>query len=594
MIEIPADAIRHYTALGAWGQRTFAHLLDERRRRHPEREALVDAADRATFMGGAPRRLSWQQTWDEVRSLAAMMLAHGLRRDDIVCMQLPNCNEAVQTYFACALIGVVITPVPIQYREHELRHILSLTRARAIMTWRRADGGNPQLDRCLALAREMGQASGPQAGQDVAPCPFVLAWHVDAPDAPDAHSAEETARAEGHAALTPGCATPQQLEALDRHIAAHPVDANETFAVCWTSGTEGLPKGVPRTHNQWLIAPRAVVEATGLEEGARMLNPFPLTNPGSLSGMVVPWVMVGGTLVQHQPFNLQVFLVQLRDEAIDYTCATPALLTTVLQNEALAAQIDFSRLRRIASGAAPLSEWMVRGFAERFGVHIVNCYGSSEGAALYSGVQDVPDPAERARFFPRMGTQGFASRLTISQWLQTRLVDSDSGEVVDTPGRQGELRVKGPNVFHGYFRAPELDAAAFDDQGFYRTGDVFEIAGDRAQYYRFIGRTKDIVIRGGMNISAAEVEGLIQAHPKVREVAVIGQPDARLGERVCAVVVPHEGQTLTLAELAGWLRDEARVAVYKLPEHLMLSDALPRNPTGKVLKRELRERLAAA
>jgi acyl-CoA synthetase (AMP-forming)/AMP-acid ligase II len=579
MIEIPADAIRHYTALGAWGRRTFAHLLDERRQRHPDREALVDAADRASFMGGAPRRLTWQQTWDEVRSLAAMLLAHGLRRDDIVCMQLPNCNEAVQTYFACSLIGVVITPVPIQYREHELRHILGLTRARAIMTWRRGDGDNPQLHRSLALAQELGSADGRAA-------PVVLAWDVEASGAGGADA--------GWAALTPNGATADQLAALDRHIAANPVDANETFAVCWTSGTEGLPKGVPRTHNQWLIAPRAVVEATGIGEGARMLNPFPLTNPGSLSGMVVPWVMVGGTLVQHQPFNLQVFLAQLRDEAIDYTCATPALLTTVLQNEALAAQIDFSRLRHIASGAAPLTEWMVRGFAERHGVHIVNCYGSSEGAALYSGVQDVPDPAERAQFFPRLGTPGFASRLTISQWLQTRLVDSDTGEVVDTPGRQGELRVKGPNVFHGYFRAPELNAAAFDAEGFYRTGDVFEIAGDRAQYYRFVGRTKDIVIRGGMNISAAEVESLIQGHPKVREVAVIGQPDARLGERVCAVVVPHEGQTLTLAELVAWLRDEVHVAVYKLPEHLVLSAGLPRNPTGKVLKRELRGQLAAA
>lgn len=581
MIDIPDSAIRHYTGLGAWGQETFATLLAERRRRHPDREALVDAADRPAFFGGPARRLTWRQTWDEVRSLAAMMLAHGLRRDDILCMQLPNCNEAVQTYFACSLIGVVITPVPVQYREHELNHILGLTQARALMTWCNAGDANEPLHRSMALAAQ----HTPPGGRP----PVVLAWHTQAGD----HS-QAVAAAAGHAALTPGCATPAQLDALDLYLDTHYVDANETFAICWTSGTEGLPKGVPRTHNQWMIAPRAVVEATELFEGARLLNPFPLTNPGSLSGMVVPWLMTGGTLVQHQPFNLQVFLGQLRDEAIDYTCASPALLSTLLQNEALTRGIDFTRLKRIASGGAPLSEWMVEGFASRFGVHIVNCYGSSEGAALYSSVHDVPDARERAQFFPRLGATGFPSKLTISKWLQTRLVDADTGEVIEEPGRPGELRVKGPNVFHGYYKAPGLDGAAFDGNGFFRTGDVFEIAGERCQFYKFVGRTKDIVIRGGVNISSAEVENLILGHPKVREVAVIGWPDARLGERVCAVIVPHDGETVALEEIVQWLRDTAQVAVYKLPEHLLLSSGLPRNPTGKVLKRELRQLAPAA
>ncbi|MES2973913.1 MAG: class I adenylate-forming enzyme family protein [Pseudomonadota bacterium] len=583
MIDVPAGAIAHYTAAGAWGRQTFAGLMAALREKHPDREALVDAADRETFMGGAPRRLNYAQAWDEVRSLAAMLMAHGMKRDDVLCMQLPNCNEAVKAYLACALVGVVITPVPIQYREHELGHILGMTRARAIMTWRRCDGGaNPQLERSLALSRLHPAADGTPA--------TVLAWYTG--DVPHAQAAA-TARAEGHVSLTPGCATASQLAVLDAWLSANTVDANETFALCWTSGTEGLPKGVPRSHNQWLIAPRAVAEACELADGVRMLNPFPLTNPGSLSGMVGPWLLTGGTLVQHQPFNLEVFLRQLREEAIDYTCATPALLASLLQNEELARQVDFTRLRHIASGAAPLSEWMVRGFAEKFGVHIVNCYGSSEGAALYSSHRDVPDPGERAQYFPRMGSPGFASRLTIAQWLQSRLVDAETGETIEAPGRPGELRVKGPNVFHGYYKAPELSAAAFDEQGYYRTGDVFEIAGARNEFYRFVGRTKDIVIRGGMNISSAEVENLIQGHPKVRETAVIGWPDERLGERVCAVVVPRDGESLTLEELVAWLREHGKMAVYKLPERLLLSDGLPRNPTGKVLKRELRRLLPA-
>jgi len=575
VIEIPHSAIRHYTALGAWGTRPLATLLDERRRQHPDREALVDAPNRASFFGGDPRRLSWRQTWDEVHSLAATLLAQGLTQGDVLCMQLPNCNEAVVTYFACALLGVVITPVPVQYREHELLHILGLTRARAIMTWRRGAGPDEALARSIALAA----AQQAEHGRET----LVLAWHTQA----HSHAAACAAAAD-HAALTPCCATPQQLQALERHLATHPVDANETFAICWTSGTEGMPKGVARSHNQWQVAPRAVVEAVELFEGARLLNPFPLTNPGSLSGMVLPWLLTGGTLVQHQPFTLEVFVSQLEREAIDYTCASPALLTTLLQNESLTRGIDFSRLRRIVAGGSALSEWLVEGYAQKFGVHIVNAYGSSEGAALYSSVRDVPDPRERAKYFPRLGSPNFKSTLTFAQWLETRLVEDGSGEVIDERGRPGELRVKGPNVFHGYYKAPELAAAAFDAEGFFRTGDLFEIAGDRRQFYKFVGRTKDIVIRGGVNISSAEVENLILEHPKVREVAVIGWPDARLGEKVCAVVVPQPGQTVDLAEITCWLRDEKRAAVHKLPEHLILSEGLPRNPTGKVLKRELR------
>lgn len=577
MYHLPEATIRHYRERGIYGDHTFASLLQGLTSSHPGRVALVDAPNRADFLGGVPRRLSYAQAWAEARGLAATLFAHGLRRDDVICVQLPNCVELVLTYFACALLGVVITPAPVQYREHELGHILGLTKARALMSHCRV-GDRQALARCEHLARENGT-------------PSLFAWHADGVVDPQA---VPEAAGVSLVPLVPGVSaevTPEALAALDAYLADHPVDADETFTLCWTSGTEGLPKGVPRSHNQWQIAARTVIETVELPRGARLLNPFPLTNPGSLSGMVVPWLLTGGTLVLHQPFDLTVFLDQIRTEDIDYTCASPALLATLLQNEALTQGIDFTRLSRIASGAAPLSEWLMRGFAERFGVHIVNCYGSSEGAALYSCVRDVPDPAQRAHYFPRLGAPGFEWSLTIARQIETRLVDPDTGTTVEHPGHPGELRVKGPNVFGGYFGLPALNDAAFDAEGFYRTGDLFEIAGDRNQFYKFVGRSKDIVIRGGFNISAAEMEGLIQGHPSVREVAVIGQPDERLGERVCAVVALNPGHGLTQAELVAYLRDGARVAAYKLPECLLLVEALPRNPMGKVVKRALREQL---
>jgi non-ribosomal peptide synthetase component E (peptide arylation enzyme) len=133
-----------------------------------------------------------------------------------------------------------------------------------------------------------------------------------------------------------------------------------------------------------------------------------------------------------------------------------------------------------------------------------------------------------------------------------------------------------------------MTARAFDALGYYRTGDLFEIAGERNELYRFVGRLKDIIVRGGFNISSEELEALLLAHHKVREAAIVGYPDDTLGERVCAVVVPQAGMSLELADLVAFLRTDKKVASYKLPERLLLLDALPRNPVGKVLKRDLR------
>jgi acyl-CoA synthetase (AMP-forming)/AMP-acid ligase II len=180
---------------------------------------------------------------------------------------------------------------------------------------------------------------------------------------------------------------------------------------------------------------------------------------------------------------------------------------------------------------------MVCGFAERHGVQIVNYFGSNEGAALSGSDIDIPDPALRAQYFPRAGVPGFDWRVSTARKIQTRLVDLDSGADITRTGQPGELRFKGPTVFSGYFNAPDMSTRAFDEQGFYRTGDLFVIAGDRRQYYRYVGRSKDLVMRGGMNISSEEIEGLLAACPGVQEVAVVGVPDQILGERLCACVV---------------------------------------------------------
>ena len=576
MILVPQATIEAHTERGWWGRQTlwdlFLHNLAER----PEQEAVVDAPNRADFAPFAPQRWSWRELGAQVDRLCLVLLEQGLRRDEVVVAQLPNGVEQFAVYLACARMGFVITPVPAQYREHELQHIIGKTKAAMAITFERI--GKPEGGHAAAAMFTALQASQPSLRR-------VLAWGDTVPA-----GCLDLGRALAVAATVPAAEATDRLSCAERAAA---VSANDVFTICWTSGTEAAPKGVPRSHNEWLVIAPSIIEAGSIHPQARLLNPFPLVNMAGISTAFSTWLVLGATVVQHHPFTLPVFLQQLRDEHIDYTVAPPALLNMLLQNEALLAGIDFKRLSRIGSGSAPLSEWMVRGFRDRYGVEIINYFGSNEGAALSGNDMDIPDPALRAQFFPRAGVDGYEWAVSTTRKIRTRLVDLETGEDIHEPGRPGEIRFRGPTIFSGYFESPELTARAFDEQGYYKTGDLFEIAGERNEFYRYVGRTKDLVIRGGMNISSEELENLLAGCPGVREVAVVAVPDPVLGEKVCACVVPSEGQRVDLVHLLAFLRDEKRVAVYKLPEYLLTLSELPRNPVGKILKRELRQQAAA-
>jgi acyl-CoA synthetase (AMP-forming)/AMP-acid ligase II len=572
MILVPRAKIDEYVARGWWGEQTLGALLIATARRQPDAPAVADPPNAAALWGADPRRWDWATLLRETGRMAALLHAQGLRKDDIVVAQLPNGVALHALYLACACSGIVVSPIPVQYRAHEIGHVLATTGARAAITVGRI--GHHR------LAEQWAGVAGLARGRDL-PLP-VLAAGADLPP--------------GVASLDAALAAtePWSAELLEAHMAAICLTAHDVVTICWTSGTEARAKGVPRNHNEWLIVGQSVIDAGQLQPGARMLIPFPFVNMAGLSTSLAAWMLLGGELQHHHPFDLDVFIAQLRESPIDYTVAAPAVLSLLLKEPAKLAGVDLGRLRRIGSGGGPIADWLVEQFASQFGVEVVNYFGSNEGAALSSTPQDIPDRRQRSMYFPRVGVADFGWSLSNAKKVRTRLVDLDTGEDIHEPGRVGELRFQGPTIFSGYYNAPELTARAFDEQGFYRTGDLFEIAGDRRQFYRFAGRHKDIVIRGGMNISSEEVEGLLLAHPKVREAAVIGVPDPVLGERVCAVVAPQPGQQLDLPELVAFLRQEEQVAPFKWPERLVLVDALPRNPLGKVLKRELRQRHAEA
>lgn len=552
----PPERVAEYRRRGWWRGETVDSLFRAAVAARGGAEALIDAPNRPALIGSPSRRLTFAETDRAVDALAHVLAGLGVGRGDVVATQLPNVVEGVIAFLACARMGAILSPVATAYREHELRQILPTVSPRVYLTTGLFHGCDH-----AAMLRDL-KLEGVTDAE-------ITSLGAAAPEGVLSLSAlMDAASGEPYA-------TPADL------------DASEALTLCWTSGTEAVPKGVPRHHDHWVVNGEALVEAAGLQSGDAILNPFPLINIASIGGMVMPWLVCQGRLIQHQPFDLPIFLGQMQDERVAYTVAPPAVLNMLLNNDALLSATNLSSLRCLGSGSAPLAPWMVKGWQERHGVTVMNVFGSNEGTSLFSTGEAIPDPEQRARFFPRFGAEGVAWPATFPSKIRTRLVDPQTEQEITAPGAEGELRIDGAMTFDGYWQAPDLTATAFDAQGFFRTGDLFEIAPEAGgRYYRFVGRCKEIIIRGGQNISPAEVDVLIESHPKVREASCAAYPDERLGERLCAVVALRPEQDLTLAELVEHLKAQG-VATFKLPEKLRVVEALPRNALGKVLRREL-------
>lgn len=556
----PNERIADFTDKGWWGEDTLTSIFEQTAADCPDRLALVDQFNRPDLTGDAPLRLSYSDVAARARRLAAIFHAYGIARDDIVVVQLPNIAELAVLYIALDRLGVIVSPVPVQYGVHELTKIQEELRPRAFISITNFKGAN--------LAAEHREAFSIEC------ITFVFGRDVS----------------DGLVALDDAVPDEQAYRSLDAYVGTLSPSANDVFTICWTSGTTGQPKGVPRSHNMWLTSAYTSYDCVQFRDGDVFLNPFPLVNMASIGGFLYNWLLCRGTLVLHHPLDLQIFLKQIEIEKITYTIAPPAILTLLLKNPALLSSVDLSSVRVIASGGAPLSAWMVTKFQESLGIEVINIFGSNEGMCLISGRSDVPDPAIRAEYFPRFGVEGINWRNRIGSRIRTKLVDLKTGSEITEPGQPGELMIWGASVFDGYYNAPETNRSVFDKDDFFHTGDMFEIAGagEERRFYRFIGRCKDIIVRGGVKISPDELDNLLAGHPKIAEVAVVGYADEVMEERICAVVVPKQGELLELGDVTDFLKAK-KVAVFKLPERLMIVDRLPRNPIGKVLRHHLKD-----
>lgn len=546
----------------------LGELLSRRRADAADRCALIDPPDRARVTDGPAQRLTWREVGERVDRLSLALLDAGVGKGSIVLSPAPTAHETLIVQLAILRLGAICAPVPIQYRAHELSRLMDLVQPVAIVGFARLGKFAH-----MQMLRELVE----QRGQDVA----LLGYGPDLPD--------------GVTALDPDAARPPdeaELQRLARHDAALQLDPDDTALIVFSSGSEAAPKAVRRSHANQMHQRRFLADIGGLQEGACFMSPRMLNTIGAITTGLVPWLDLGGRMVLHHPFDMEVFLQQIRDERPEMTSCPPAILQMILQRLDAGEAVDLSSLHHITSGSAQLSPSVVHAFRERFGISIVNVYGSSEGALLVSSEADLKAPEDRAAFFPAYGWNGYRSALPCATEVETRLASPESGEIITEPGIPGELCIRSPLVFDSYWNDPARTAAAFDGDGYYHTGDLFEHAGGGRPYYRFVGRLKNMIVRGGMNISAEEVEGLLIDHPKLREVCVVGRPDPKLGEIVAAVVVPKRGQSVTLDELIAYLRDDCHVAVFKLPQHLTVINHMPRSGGGKVDIGALRDLVA--
>lgn len=522
------------TGKGHWGSNTLHGLLSRNATTRPHDPAIRDQPNREELTGHPPLQLSWLELEWASENLAVALSAMGIGEDDRVIVQLPNIADLVVVYYALSKLGAIVSPVPVQYGSHELRHMATTLKAEHFIS----------IDRF----REESLAD---AAKKALPRLNIHSFGSDL-----------------------------EIDTAKPRTCCSRVDenANRILSICWTSGTTGTPKGVPRSHNMWFATGRCTMIAGRYEPDDILLNPFPLVNMAALGGFLFPAALQGSCIVLHHPLDPQLFLSQMQDERVTFTIAPPALLNQLAKNPELWQQFDFSAVRRIGSGSAPLAPWMIETFSRDFGKEIVNFYGSNEGIALFSTPETAQQPEVRATMFPRPATNSS---------ITTRVADPVTGAEITTAGDRGELLISGATVFDGYFEHDNEDV--FSPDGYFRTGDLVEICGEDGNYYRIVGRCKDIINRGGMKISPAELDLALEQHPDAEEAAVCAYPDERLGEKICACLVLKPGQPAPDLESLQAFLLERGFAKFKLPERVEIFEQLPRNALGKVQRFALQD-----
>ncbi|EGZ3131592.1 medium-chain fatty-acid--CoA ligase [Escherichia coli] len=519
-----------YRQQGLWGDASLADYWQQTARAMPDKIAVVDNHGASYTYSALDHAASCLANW---------MLAKGIESGDRIAFQLPGWCEFTVIYLACLKIGAVSVPLLPSWREAELVWVLNKCQAKMFFA--------------------------PTLFKQTRPVDLILPLQNQLPQLQQIVGVDKLAPATSSLSLSQIIADNTPLTTA---ITTH---GDELAAVLFTSGIEGLPKGVMLTHNNILASERAYCARLNLTWQDVFMMPAPLGHAtGFLHGVTAPF-LIGARSVLLDIFTPDACLALLEQQRC--TCmlgATPFVydLLNVLEKQ----PADLSALRFFLCSGTTIPKKVARE-CQQLGIKLLSVYGSTESSP--HAVVNLDDPLSRF-----MHTDGYAAA-----GVEIKVVD-DARKTLP-PGCEGEEASRGPNVFMGYFDEPELTARALDEEGWYYSGDLCRM--DEAGYIKITGRKKDIIVRGGENISSREVEDILLQHPKIHDACVVAMPDERLGERSCAYVVlkaPHH--SLSLEEVVAFF-SRKRVAKYKYPEHIVVIEKLPRTASGKIQKFLLRK-----
>ncbi|HTL84727.1 MAG TPA: FadD3 family acyl-CoA ligase [Acidimicrobiia bacterium] len=480
-------------------------------------------------------RLTFSQLADQAFEVAGSLASCGVAPGDRVAIWAPNCREWVIAALGVFEAGAVLVPVNTRFKGAEARYVLDRADVKVLFTV-----------------------------SDFLDANYVALLAAE-PAIPSLQHVVDLRTDDWGEFL-----------ARDADPAPPNVSGDDLCAVLFTSGTTGRPKGAMLTHAATVRAYDAWSTVIGLRDTDRYLVVNPFFHSFGLNAGIVASLIKGATIIPHAVFDVDTVMARAAQERVSMLPGPPTVYQSILNHPRLA-EFDMSSLRLAVTGAAAVPVEMIRRMRAELGFEtIVTGYGLTEATGIATMCRHDDDPETIAT------TSGRAI-----PDVEVLIVDEKGNEV--PRGEPGELVIRGYNVMQGYIHDPAATAETIDPDGWLHTGDV-AVMDDRG-YVRITDRTKDMFIVGGFNAYPAEIENMLNEHPSVAQVAVVGVPDTRMGEVGYAFVIPRGDATITSDELIGWSRE--KMANYKVPRYVEIVDALPLNASGKVLKYELRDRAAS-
>ena len=526
-------------AQGLWHDRTINAELDACAAARPQQLALT-AVQVET---GDVRRFSYGEMAQMADRIAVGLARLGVGRGDVVACQLPNWWQFTLTYLACSRIGAVVNPLMHIFRERELSFMLRHGEAKLVIAPKSFRGFDFE-----AMVTGL-QPSLPDLR------------HVVVVGGTGANSFE---------ALLSG---PEWEKAPDaQHILTrHRPGPDDVTQLIYTSGTTGEPKGVMHSANTVManIIPYAQRLALGADDVVLMASPM-AHQTGFMYGLMMP-IMLQARVVLQDIWEPKQAIALVQSEGATFTMASTPFLTDLARTVAETGQ-SVPTLKTFLCAGAPIPGPLVEQARAALGAKVVSAWGMTEnGAVTLTRLDDADERSFSTDGLPLPG-------------VEVRVVDIDHNDL--PAGEAGKLLLRSCSNFGGYLHRPHLNGTDADD--WFDTGDLARI--DAQGYIRITGRSKDVIIRGGENIPVVEIESLLYRHPAIAIAAIVAYPDERLGERACAVVVPKPGLDIDLPAIQAFLKEQ-KVAIQYIPERLIVRDALPSTPSGKIQKFRLREML---